>query len=672
MPAVFLDRLPLPSLQAYTAASIALLSCSIYYAVQVTSSLEWRLNMTQSVLEHNAEIFGNQSGSPDSSLDSLILENPFVRRVLEIFTFMIQEPLCIWTLINMAYCCLILIGKVIQKFVFGDLRVSEQQHIKDKFWNFVFYKFIFIFGVMNVQFMDDIVLWCSWFSVLGFLHLLAQLSKDRFEYLSFSPSTPKLTHIRLLMLLLGIIFISNSLFAICIFVGLHAGWNTFAFMAAECFLVTVRTLYVIARYAIHLWDTHHIGVWERRATYVYYTELFFELVALGTDFLHHLHMLLWGNIFLSMASLVICMQLRYLFYEIQRRAKKHNNYLRVIRHMETNYQMATHEELEDNSDDCAICWDSMEAARKLPCGHLFHNSCLRSWLEQDTSCPTCRMSLSEGQNLISQPGDRVDDGGATNRDPSSLLMMPTGFLNALGAADSGPDIGRRPNAANQTTNHFFHFDGSRYVSWFPSFSVEVTHTSLLGERPIPIQTSQLDTMARQVHQMFPHMPMGIITDDLRVTHSVEITVENILEERLVPPPSAMYHGAHGTSTHLKTSQEVMNASMGVQKDQNDKDVFSEHSHNSLYPTSVSAGSKCDSVTLTQKKSVLEEDKKSEATTRCEWNTETTFEDTSTARSMSLSGFRFSKSPHEREEMLARRKEHLIKMARRRYLNKDVS
>ncbi|KAK8783300.1 hypothetical protein V5799_010335 [Amblyomma americanum] len=73
-----------------------------------------------------------------------------------------------------------------------------------------------------------------------------------------------------------------------------------------------------------------------------------------------------------MASLVILMQLRYLFYEIQRRVKKHKNYLRVVKHMEANYPMATADELEKNSDDCAICWDHMESARKLPCGHLFH------------------------------------------------------------------------------------------------------------------------------------------------------------------------------------------------------------------------------------------------------------------------------------------------------------
>ena len=69
--------------------------------------------------------------------------------------------------------------------------MSEQQHVKDKFWNFVFYKFIFIFGVMNVQHMDEVMMWSAWFSGLGFLHLLSQLCKDRFEYVSKDVSNRK-------------------------------------------------------------------------------------------------------------------------------------------------------------------------------------------------------------------------------------------------------------------------------------------------------------------------------------------------------------------------------------------------------------------------------------------------------------------------------------------------
>lgn len=622
MPAVFLDRLPLPSLQAYTVISVLLLSGSVYYAVQVTSQLEWKINAAVN-LDLSTDIdttmtVGNLTfvSGHQLTLEQFLLEHHhYIRRLLEVMYFMFQEPLCVWTVINMAYCCLILIGKVIQKLVFGELRVSEQQHMKDKFWNFVFYKFIFIFGVMNVQYMDEVVLWCSWFSVLGFLHLLAQLCKDRFEYLSFSPTTPKLTHVRLLALLSGILLLSVGLFAVCVVVGLHAGANTFAFMAAECSLVTVRTLYVIVRYGIHLWDVHHEKVWENRAAYVYYAELCFELTALAIDFCHDLHMLLWGNIFLSMASLVILMQLRYLFYEIQRRVKKHKNYLRVVKHMEANYPMATADELEKNSDDCAICWDHMESARKLPCGHLFHNSCLRSWLEQDTSCPTCRMSLSE-------PG-ALDLAGELSRDEGRNTAL---LLGALGAQDDAP---RHPQ--NTTTNHFFHFDGSRYVSWLPSFSVEVTHTNLLGgQPPPPVQTSQLDNMARQVQQMFPNMPLNTIMEDLRSTRSVELTIENILDERLVAPPN------HGLDTR--------------------KEALADE----RFPRTPSAST--TSTTIDSSSSMLLEDAEPP------FAAEEAIASGDSSMGPQVGG-RFSKSPSERERMLSRRKEELLKMARKKFLDR---
>jgi hypothetical protein len=71
----------------------------------------------------------------------------------------------------------------------------------------------------------------------------------------------------------------------------------------------------------------------------------------------------------------------------------------------------------------------------------------------------------------------------------------------------------------------------------------------------PASNSQLDAMARQVkeivrllkekinsclqvQQLFPHIPISTITSDLRVTRSVEITIENVLDGRLVAP--AMY------------------------------------------------------------------------------------------------------------------------------------
>jgi autocrine motility factor receptor len=151
----------------------------------------------------------------------------------------------------------------------------------------------------------------------------------------------------------------------------------------QCIILAVRTLHVLIRYGMFLYDMRQGAIsndsvsWDKRGSIAYYTEFGFDLAALLVDLAHHLHMLLWSNIFLSMASLVIIMQLRYLANEIQRKFKKHRNYLWVLKHMEKNYQLATNDDLQINSDNCAICWEKMLTARKLPCSHLFHESCLQ-------------------------------------------------------------------------------------------------------------------------------------------------------------------------------------------------------------------------------------------------------------------------------------------------------
>lgn len=49
-----------------------------------------------------------------------------------------------------------------------------------------------------------------------------------------------------------------------------------------------------------------------------------------------------------------------------------HHYLCILQTVLCRFSVATSEELAANDDDCAICWDTMLTARKLPCGHLFH------------------------------------------------------------------------------------------------------------------------------------------------------------------------------------------------------------------------------------------------------------------------------------------------------------
>ncbi|XP_040591308.1 E3 ubiquitin-protein ligase AMFR isoform X2 [Mesocricetus auratus] len=501
MPLLFLERFPWPSLRTYTGLSGLALLGTIVSAYRALSQPEAESGEPEPL---TAPL------QPEALVPSrLAAGGPRARDVAQ---YLLSDSLFVWVLVNTACCVLMLVAKLIQCIVFGPLRVSERQHLKDKFWNFIFYKFIFIFGVLNVQTVEEVVMWCLWFAGLVFLHLMVQLCKDRFEYLSFSPTTPMSSHGRVLSLLIAMLLSCCGLAVVCCVTGYTHGIHTLAFMAAESLLVTVRTAHVILRYVIHLWDLNHEGTWEGKGTYVYYTDFVMELTLLSLDLMHHIHMLLFGNIWLSMASLVIFMQLRYLFHEVQRRIRRHKNYLRVVGNMEARFAVATPEELAVNNDDCAICWDSMQAARKLPCGHLFHNSCLRSWLEQDTSCPTCRMSLN------------IADGSRAREDHQGENLDEN--LVPVAAAEGRPRLNQH--------NHFFHFDGSRIASWLPSFSVEVMHTTnILGITQA--SNSQLNAMAHQIQEMFPQVPYHLVLQDLQMTRSVEITTDNILEGRIQVP-----------------------------------------------------------------------------------------------------------------------------------------
>lgn len=83
-------------------------------------------------------------------------------------------------------------------------------------------------------------------------------------------------------------------------------------------------------------------------------------------------------------------------------------YLSATRDMDRRYPNATEAELSDMSDrTCIICRDELAlpdpqaqrqvgpntTPKKLPCGHIFHFNCLRSWLERQQSCPTWQVRI---------------------------------------------------------------------------------------------------------------------------------------------------------------------------------------------------------------------------------------------------------------------------------------
>ncbi|CAF0766096.1 unnamed protein product [Brachionus calyciflorus] len=484
---IFLKKLPIPNLKHYCLFSLSLLFIVIIYTNKLIHDIRNERNDTNKVNQ-------NKTNVPFES------ENLFELAYNEIM----NEPWCVWVLVNFCYCVLIIISKILQYLFFGKLRALERQRIKDQFWNFIFLKFIFIFGVLNLDNINQVVIWCTWFSIIGFLSIHCQISKDRFEYLSFSATTSLKHHVKLLSLL-------SMIFFTCVYLLYASFYNDRLtslplsqklFLFSEAFVLSLRSLYIITRYAIHLIDIYNLTQLNNKGSIQYYLDFVFEMVVISTDLLNYFHMLIYGNFYLSMASLVICMEIKRLIIDLQKRMKRHSNYLRVLEKMEKKIPWASKEELDSNDNKCAVCWDQMDKARRLPCSHMFHHNCLRSWLEQDTSCPTCRKSLQE--NKDSSPNQ------------------------------SGLDENLQRTFRPQRTRNLIQFNGSRYWRWLPNFSLQViNHNDLIGNliRTQNIDTDTLNEMTNRVSQMFPNIAINIIQNDLRQTNSAELTIENILENR---------------------------------------------------------------------------------------------------------------------------------------------
>jgi E3 ubiquitin-protein ligase synoviolin len=85
------------------------------------------------------------------------------------------------------------------------------------------------------------------------------------------------------------------------------------------------------------------------------------------------------------------------FQTLRSRLLAFANYRRLMASMDRFESVPTDEELEEIGRVCIICRDemSLQGSKRLPgCGHVFHKSCLREWLVQQQSCPTCRGDIA--------------------------------------------------------------------------------------------------------------------------------------------------------------------------------------------------------------------------------------------------------------------------------------
>jgi E3 ubiquitin-protein ligase synoviolin len=185
--------------------------------------------------------------------------------------------------------------------------------------------------------------------------------------------------------------------------------------------------WLLARHLLHPWK-------EYRATLVFAVELqaqafqfLFYVAFFGTVLTYYgMPINLFREVYMSFAAL-------------KERVVAFLKYRKLMGRM-NRFDNATPQQLDESGHTCIICRDDMTVkdGKVLPgCNHIFHKSCLREWLVQQQTCPTCRSDIdamatrqAQQQRAAAHAEERQQPGvvgavdGANNNDGDAAGAPP--------------------------------------------------------------------------------------------------------------------------------------------------------------------------------------------------------------------------------------------------------
>ncbi|EOA33056.1 hypothetical protein CARUB_v10016389mg [Capsella rubella] len=296
-------------------------------------------------------------------------------------------------LLNM---CLVLMLSLwhLVKFVFlGSLREAEVERLNEQAWRELM-EILFAITIFRQDFSSGFLPLVVTLLLIKALHWLAQ---KRVEYIETTPSVSKLSHFRIVSFM-GFLLLVDSLFmysSIRHLVQTHQA-SVSLFFSFEYMILATTTVAIFVKYVFYVTDMIMDGQWEKKPVYTFYLELIRDLLHLS------MYICFFFVIFMNYGvPLHLLRELYETFRNFQIRVSDYLRYRKITSNMNDRFPDATPEELTASDATCIICREEMTNAKKLICGHLFHVHCLRSWLERQQTCPTCRALVVPPENATS-------------------------------------------------------------------------------------------------------------------------------------------------------------------------------------------------------------------------------------------------------------------------------
>ncbi|CAK8576973.1 unnamed protein product [Lathyrus sativus] len=293
-------------------------------------------------------------------------------------------------LLNMALVIMCSMWQLTKKVFLGSLREAEVERLNEQAWREVM-EILFAITIFRQDFSITFLAMVTALLLIKALHWLAQ---KRVEYIETTPSVSLLSQVRIVSFL-GFLLLLDGTFLYRSVKHLLATQQASVslFFSFEYMILATTTVSIFVKYIFYVSDMLMEGQWEKKPVFTFYLELVKDLLHLS------MYMCFFLAIFINYGvPLHLIRELYETFRNFKIRVADYLRYRKITSNMNDRFPDATPEELIASDATCIICREEMVTAKKLICGHLFHVHCLRSWLERQHTCPTCRALVVPTEN----------------------------------------------------------------------------------------------------------------------------------------------------------------------------------------------------------------------------------------------------------------------------------
>ncbi|XP_023245500.1 E3 ubiquitin-protein ligase synoviolin B-like isoform X2 [Copidosoma floridanum] len=401
-------------------------------------------------------------------------------------------------------------NSLLRKIFFGNLRAAEFEHLMEKLW-YAVTETCLAFTVFRDDFSPKFI---ALFTLLLFLKSFHWLAEDRVDYMERSPVITWLFHLRIGTLLALLFSINLAMFNYAYTSTLSKGPSVQLVFGFEYALLLTVVLNINIKYILHTIDLQRDNPWDNKPVFLLYTELIIGLLKV-------MLYLAFVGIMMKIFTLPL-FAFRPMYYTMRNFKKAFHDIVmsrRAIRNMNTMYPNATPEELAAADNVCIICREEMvSASKKLPCNHIFHTACLRSWFQRQQTCPTCRLNIlrpsqsTTRQQIqaqpqpqpVQQPAPQPPPAPGPNQQPAPPFQLPPFWANfpapppirTSQAASQGSSSQPQQQQPGTSSSDSSADPPLGTVGGFPVFSPS-TFQTIIPMPPVPLPPLNLSALSEE-------------------------------------------------------------------------------------------------------------------------------------------------------------------------------